>query len=88
MPNHMFHYYIQGFHTLVSPGHVADCDIYFRTMIHNIPQIRFVELWRKDRTYLGVWHTSNLPLETKREMIKFIKAHPKDWVRVYHNALD
>jgi len=83
MSDKFFNYYIQGFVTLISPGHVADCDVYFRTIVANVPQIRGVELFKKDRSYLGYWHPENIPLETKREILKYIKNNPKKWMRVY-----
>jgi len=77
------HYYIQGFAVVVSPGKVADADIFFRSLGHS-PQITGVDLYRKDKAYLGFVYPVNLDIEQKRAMLKYIKSNPRKWVRVYH----
>jgi len=77
------HFYIQGFAMVVSPNHVADCDIYFRSLGH-APQITGIDLYSKDRRYLGWVYPSNIDMPVKRAILSYIKAHPKKWVRVWH----
>jgi len=79
-------YYIQGFAMVVSPGSVADCDIYFRSLGHS-PSISGVDLYKKDRTYLGFVYPQNLDLTVKRAMLAYIRDHRKRWVRV-HTSVD
>lgn len=77
------HYYIQGFAMVVSPGKVADCTIFFRS-IGYAPQITGVDLHKKDMTYLGWVYPSNLDMHVKRAMLEYIKKHKTRWVRVFH----
>jgi hypothetical protein len=75
-------YYIQGFALVVSPGKVADADIYFRTMGHS-PSISGVDLYDNARRHLGFVYPENLELETKRAMLKYIRNNIKKWHRVF-----
>jgi hypothetical protein len=71
---------------VVSPGKVADCDIYFRSMGY-APQIVGVDLFKPDNhRYLGWVYPANIDMEVKRAMLEFIKKHKRDWVRVHHSA--
>lgn len=77
-------FYIQGFAMVVSPGSVADCDIFFKSM-GNSPSITGVDLYSKQKVYLGFVYPANLDTTVKRAMLKYIKDHTKKWVRVFHN---
>lgn len=79
------HYYIQGFAMVVSPGKVADCDVFFRSMGHS-PQIVGIDLFTKDKKYLGWVYPANIPMDVKRALLEYIKKHKKQWVRVLHSA--
>lgn len=81
----MQHYVIQGFAMVTSPGKVADCDIFFRTLGHS-PQITGIDLFKKDKTYLGFVYPVNLDIPVKRAILDYIKNHKSKWIRVYHAA--
>jgi hypothetical protein len=83
MSSRIMHYYLQGFAIVVSPNKVADCDIYFRSMGHS-PQITGVDLYDKEKRYLGFVYPTNLDMAVKRAMLAYIKDHKKKWVRVFH----
>jgi len=70
---------------VVSPNHVADCDIFFQVR-GGIPRVVGVDLYKKDRTYLGFVYPENLDLGVKRAMWAYIKAHKTKWVRVWHSV--
>lgn len=78
---HVEKYYIQGFAMVVSPGKVADCDIFFRSMGHS-PSISGVDLYDKQRRYLGFVYPQNLDIPVRAAMRNYIRAHPKKWVRI------
>jgi len=79
-------YYIQGFRMVVSPNHVAACDIFFRTIGHS-PNIVGVDLYDpKTHVNLGFVYPQNIALDVKRAMLSYIKAHSKQWVRVHTSA--
>lgn len=79
-------YYIQGFAMVISPNRVADCDIFFRTIGHS-PNIVGIDLYSKDKVYLGFVYPQNVDLTVKRAMLAYIKEHKKRWVRV-HGSVD
>lgn len=76
------HYYIQGFAMVVSPGKVADCDIFFRSLGY-APQITGIDLYDKEKRYLGFVYPSNIDMPLKRAILAYIKDHKKRWVRVF-----
>jgi len=79
-------YYVQGFRMVVSPGKVADCDIYFRTIGHSA-NIVGVDLYHtQTHQLLGFVYPENIPLDVKRAMREYIKTHHKRWVRVHMSA--
>lgn len=80
--SHVEKYYIQGFAMVVSPNRVADCDIYFRAIGHS-PNIVGVDLYSKEKDYLGFVYPQNLALDVKRAMRNYIMAHKKKWQRIH-----
>lgn len=81
----IMHFYIQGFSMVISPGKVADCDIYFRS-IGYLPQIVGIDLYTKDKRYLGWVYPGNIAMDVNRAMLAYIKQHKRKWVRVHHSA--
>jgi len=75
-------YVIQGFAMVTAPGKIADCDIFFRTLGHS-PQVTGVDLYTKEKVYLGFVYPTNLSLDTKRAILKYIRTNTKKWIRVH-----
>lgn len=80
--NHVQKFYIQGFAMVVSPGRVADCDIFFRAIGHS-PNIVGIDLYDKEKNYLGFVYPQNVDLAVKRAMRAYIMAHKKKWQRIH-----
>jgi len=75
-------YCIQGFAFVLSPGHVVDCDIFFRTMGHS-PSISGIDCYDKARGYVGFVYPQNLDIPVKRAMLKYIRGNPRKWHRIH-----
>jgi hypothetical protein len=82
MGMHVEKYYCQGFRMEVSPQKFADCDIYFRWAGHG-PNVTGIDLYSKDRTYLGFVYPTNLDLPLKRAIREYLTNNKRNWVRVH-----
>jgi len=75
-------YYIQGFAMVVSPGHVVDTDVFFRTMGHS-PSVSGIDCYDKQKGYVGFIYPQNLEIEIKRALLKYIRSNPRKWHRLH-----
>lgn len=85
MARHVEKYYCQGFRMEVSPQVFADCDIFFRWAGYS-PNITGVDLYDKEKRYLGFMYPTNIDLPIKRAMREYLQNHKRKWVRVHGRA--
>lgn len=72
------HYVVPGYFTVTAPGRVCECDIYIEVRGSFIT-VRGVDLFDKEKRFLGFWYPQNIGIDKRREMIDYCRKHTAKW---------